>query len=145
MNFFFFAYFCNPLSSRHENRCQMLVRLFCLFQCSRNPQCTASGNEPYKYYVYSTARKTFAKVKMQPKFLHGTKNWCILWDHSVDPCSLLICILRSNFEGGKKIFFWLKTQKKNWVYTTNPLFSGWITRKKSEFAEPLFCHPQNHF
>jgi hypothetical protein len=25
-------------SSRHEKRCQMCVRLFCLFQCSRNQQ-----------------------------------------------------------------------------------------------------------
>ena len=27
------------ISSRHEKRCRMLERLFCLFQCSKNQQC----------------------------------------------------------------------------------------------------------
>ena len=49
-----------------------------------------------------------------------------------DPTSLLICTIRSDFKGGRKVvlqifFFWLETQKKG------------------GFAEPLFCHPQNHF
>ena len=35
----FFAYFSIPSSSRHEKCCRILVRLFWLFQCSRNPQC----------------------------------------------------------------------------------------------------------
>ena len=42
---FFFAYlfhmciFSIHSSSRHEKRCQMLQRLFWLFQCSKNPRC----------------------------------------------------------------------------------------------------------
>jgi hypothetical protein len=32
--------------------------------------------------------------------------------------------------------FWLETQKKWLVYQINPPF---------QVAEPLFCHPQNHF
>ena len=35
---FFFAFFSIDSSSRHEKRCQMLQRLFWLFQCSKNPQ-----------------------------------------------------------------------------------------------------------
>ena len=36
----FFDIFCNPFIKhcRHEKRCQMCVRLFCLFQCPRNQQ-----------------------------------------------------------------------------------------------------------
>ena len=36
---FFLLIFVIPSLSRHEKRCRMLVRLFSLFQCSRNPQC----------------------------------------------------------------------------------------------------------
>ena len=36
---FFFDIFVIHLSSRYEKRCQMLQRLFWLFQCSKNPQC----------------------------------------------------------------------------------------------------------
>ena len=36
--FNFFHIFGIPSSSRHEKRCQMLQTLFCLFQCSKNPQ-----------------------------------------------------------------------------------------------------------
>ena len=59
------------------------------------------------------------------------------------PYSLLICILRSDFKGSRKV-----------VLETQILFSGWRPRKnlalyyKQAFfqvAEPLFCHPQNHF
>ena len=41
---------------------------------------------------------------------------------------LLICTLgfRSDFEGGRKVA--LQTWKKKWVYTINPLFSGWRCR-----------------
>jgi hypothetical protein len=54
--------------------------------------------------------------------------------------SLLICTPRNDFEGGRKVI--LQPGKK-WGYTINPtLFQG---LQKSEFAEPLFCHPQNHF
>ena len=35
---FFLIFFAIHLSSRHEKRCQMCVRLFCLFQCPRNQQ-----------------------------------------------------------------------------------------------------------
>ena len=37
---FFLHFFAIYSSSRHEKRCRMLERLFCLFQCSRNQQCT---------------------------------------------------------------------------------------------------------
>ena len=33
---FFFAFFSIPSSSRHEKRCQMSQRIYCLFQCSKN-------------------------------------------------------------------------------------------------------------
>ena len=32
--------FFHQVLSRHEKRCRMCARLFCLFQCSRNQQCT---------------------------------------------------------------------------------------------------------
>ena len=35
---FFLEIFAIQSSSRHEKRCQMCVRLICLFQCSRNQQ-----------------------------------------------------------------------------------------------------------
>ena len=35
--------FAIPSWSRHEKRCRILVRLFYLFQCSRNPQCSGSN------------------------------------------------------------------------------------------------------
>ena len=38
-NLFFLHIFAIRSSSRHEKHCRMLVRLFCLFQCSRKPQC----------------------------------------------------------------------------------------------------------
>ena len=40
---FFLHFFSINSSSRHEKRCQMLRRLFWLFQCSKNPLCLASG------------------------------------------------------------------------------------------------------
>ena len=36
---FFLHFFSINSSSRHEKRCQMLQRLFWLFQCSKNPLC----------------------------------------------------------------------------------------------------------
>ena len=38
-NSIFFHIFGIPSSSRHKKRCQLFVRLFCLFQCSRKQQC----------------------------------------------------------------------------------------------------------
>ena len=37
---FFFAFFLILSSSRHEKCCRMSERFFCLFQCSKNIQCT---------------------------------------------------------------------------------------------------------
>ena len=36
MNLFIVHIFVIPSLSKHEKRCQMIVRLFCLLQCSRN-------------------------------------------------------------------------------------------------------------
>ena len=43
MKLFFLHIFAIPSSSRHEKPCWMLVRLLCLFQCSRNPQCARNN------------------------------------------------------------------------------------------------------
>ena len=67
------------------------------------------------------------------------KVWEYLWFKYVCTFSLLICTLRSDFEGGRKvvlqtrIFFWLETEKRIWVHTINPTFFR------------LQNHPQNHF
>ena len=87
------------------------------------------------------------------------------------PCSALlgrcVCTLSSDFfQVGEKWFlqtwnFFLAgdPEKKvglyykptffqvgeKWLLQTWIFFSGWRSRKKFEFAEPLFCHPQNHF
>ena len=64
------------------------------------------------------------------------------------PDSLLICTVKSDFEGGKKvvlqtrIFFSGSPTKKKNPSLQNHFSPTW---QKSEFAEPIFCHPQNHF
>ena len=75
---FFFHFFSIDSSSRHEKRCQMLQRLFWLFQCSKNPLCkskkktfwnwcktTEDGRAFYYYSVnHQTGlqRNTFSKL-----------------------------------------------------------------------------------
>ena len=47
-NFFFLHFFSINSSSRHEKRCQMLQRLFWLFQCSKNPRWVSNLNSGWK-------------------------------------------------------------------------------------------------
>ena len=57
-------------------------------------------------------------------------------------CSLLICTLVILWVAEKwfsklGFFSWLETQKNSWgLYYKTTFF---------QVAEPLFCHPQNHF
>ena len=85
----------------------------------------------------------------------------MILDKGLQVVSLLICTLSSDFEGGRKvvlqtqIFFLVgDPEKKVGLYYKLTFFSGWrkmvlqtriFPEKKSDFAEPLFCHPQNHF
>ena len=51
----FLKFFVIHSSSRHEKRCRMLERIFCLFQCSRNQQCT--GTYSMTWYQWQRVQK----------------------------------------------------------------------------------------
>ena len=88
--FFFFYIFAIHSSSRYEKRCQMSLRLFSLFQGSRNQQCKVLaslhqllkfmlyGNFPLQkmpfgyslaFYKFSFARECFWTLSGKAKFL----------------------------------------------------------------------------
>ena len=74
---FFFHFFSIDSSSRHEKRCQMLQRLFWLFQCSKNPQwivCTfpkseANNKEKFYFIADTVSKNTSNKVLQWDLFL----------------------------------------------------------------------------
>ena len=92
---------------------------------------------------------------MISKGLYFNFQWCFDRGNLVS-FRLLISTLRNGFEGGSEGFCNLK---KGGIIAQTHLFFGDIepekkqkfdnhfspTWKKSEFAEPLSCHPQNHF
>ena len=63
--FNFFHIFRIPSSSRHEKRCQMLQTLFCLFQCSKNPQCIVSN--VLKFAIFCHKPRTPCTAMMSKK------------------------------------------------------------------------------
>jgi len=92
-------------------------------------------------------------------YLEQLAIWFLL-----SPFILLICTLRSGFEGGRgvvlqtQIFFWVSNQKKIRICRSTFLqpekrcvFYGSATTKKSKFSQPLFSNLkknlrlQNHF
>ena len=90
--FFFFNFFAIHSSSIHEKRCQMFVKLFCLFQCSRNQQWEASTFIHSVKHQHSKYFDSLLSSKMIPQnwtsFMHvpllfeqcsDVKNMVVPW------------------------------------------------------------------
>ena len=94
--FNFFHIFGIPSSSRHEKLCQMLQTLFWLFQCSRNPQCTAMfiyRNKSNRFLIIKENIHIFFQAHFfSPKIL---QHYCLIW----------LSIITS--PKGKQLDFWL--------------------------------------